>query len=249
MLRFKAAAPSLMLSLQIGTLHIFLVREMRRKKALQVHILSVWQMRAAVLVGVHESLSGSSFLAVGLGDTEVLWRKEFQSRKWNTQYHPGLMTSEYHRCSWRSEWLTKCSRVGILPWKITHTLNPVSGKGHSVGFASQMLSIYPNTCPWLPVVYQAWATWVIRMTKTPELLISSLFLVEILNLELWSCLPCSGKASLFKKDCLNWSIVGLQCCVHFRYTTKWFSYIYIFFFRFFSIIDYYKILNTVPCII
>lgn len=72
MLRFKAAAPSLMLSLQIGTLHIFLVREMRRKKALQVHILSVWQMRAAVLVGVHESLSGSSFLAVGLGDTKVL---------------------------------------------------------------------------------------------------------------------------------------------------------------------------------
>ena len=71
MLRFKAT-PSLMLSLQIGTLHILLVREMRRKKALQVHILSIWQMRAAVLVGVHESLSGSDFLAVGLGDTEVL---------------------------------------------------------------------------------------------------------------------------------------------------------------------------------
>lgn len=72
MLRFKAAAPSLMLWLQIGTLHIFLVREMRRKKTLQVHILSIWQMRAAVLVGVHESHSRSNFLAVGLGDTEVL---------------------------------------------------------------------------------------------------------------------------------------------------------------------------------
>ena len=52
---------------------------------------------------------------------------------------------------------------------------------------------------------------------------------------------------------LSWRIVDLQCCVSFRRTAKWFSYIYvyiyiyIFFFRFFSIIVYYKILNTVPC--
>ena len=44
----------------------------------------------------------------------------------------------------------------------------------------------------------------------------------------------------------NWSIVGLQCRVSFRCTAKWFSYTYILFFRFFSIIGYYKILNIVP---
>ena len=48
----------------------------------------------------------------------------------------------------------------------------------------------------------------------------------------------------------NWSIVDLQC---FKCTAKWFSfYIYrhtyiCFFFRFFSFIGYYKILNTVLC--
>ena len=44
----------------------------------------------------------------------------------------------------------------------------------------------------------------------------------------------------------NWSIIDLQC---FRCTAKWFSYtyicVYIFPFRFFSIIGYYKILNIV----
>ena len=51
---------------------------------------------------------------------------------------------------------------------------------------------------------------------------------------------------------LNWSIVDLQC---FGCTAKWFSHIsiyityttYKFFFRFFSIISYYKILNMFPC--
>ena len=38
-------------------------------------------------------------------------------------------------------------------------------------------------------------------------------------------------------------VVDLQC---FRYTAKWLSYIYIFSFRFFHIIGYYKIL-IVPC--
>ena len=47
----------------------------------------------------------------------------------------------------------------------------------------------------------------------------------------------------------NWSIVNLQCCVSFRCTAKWFSYtyIYIYFFRLFSLIGYYKISSIVPC--
>ena len=51
----------------------------------------------------------------------------------------------------------------------------------------------------------------------------------------------------------NWSIVDLQRCVSFSCAAKWFSYTYIylplFFFRFFSIVGYYKILNEVPCAI
>ena len=44
-----------------------------------------------------------------------------------------------------------------------------------------------------------------------------------------------------------WSIVGLQCSsVGFRCTTKWFSYTYVFFFVFFSIIGYCKILSIAP---
>ena len=54
---------------------------------------------------------------------------------------------------------------------------------------------------------------------------------------------------------LNWSIVDLQYCISFRYTAKWFSYIYMcvfvcvyihVYFRLFSTIGYYKILNIVP---
>ena len=57
---------------------------------------------------------------------------------------------------------------------------------------------------------------------------------------------------------LNWSKVDLRCCVSFRWTAKWFSYsislslylyICIFFFRFFSIICYYKMLDIGPCAI
>ena len=51
----------------------------------------------------------------------------------------------------------------------------------------------------------------------------------------------------------NWSIVDLQ---YFRCTAEWFSFIYIYthtYFRFFSdsfpVLDYYKILNIVPCAI
>ena len=52
---------------------------------------------------------------------------------------------------------------------------------------------------------------------------------------------------LFNK---NWSIVNLQCCVSFRcIASVLFIYIYIYFFRFFPIIGYYKILSRVPCAI
>ena len=49
----------------------------------------------------------------------------------------------------------------------------------------------------------------------------------------------------------NWSIPDLQCWVSFWYTAKWFScsYTYIFFFVFFSIMVYYRILNVVSCAI
>ena len=57
---------------------------------------------------------------------------------------------------------------------------------------------------------------------------------------------------LFKKNYLlfYWSTVDLQCCVSFR-SAKWFRYvymhIYVFFFRFFPHICYYKILSIAPC--
>ena len=52
-----------------------------------------------------------------------------------------------------------------------------------------------------------------------------------------------GTCSFFfwLKKCY-WNIVALQCCVSFRSTAKWFSYIEIFSI-FFSIIGYYKTLN------
>ena len=53
------------------------------------------------------------------------------------------------------------------------------------------------------------------------------------------CDPCRGF--------LNWCSVNLQYCVSCRCTAKWFNYTYIF--RLFSIIDYHKILNIIPCAI
>ena len=58
----------------------------------------------------------------------------------------------------------------------------------------------------------------------------------------------------FFKIFFYWSIVHLQC-VSFKCIEKWLSYtyihkyicVYIFFFRFFSIIGHYKMLSMVPC--
>ena len=51
------------------------------------------------------------------------------------------------------------------------------------------------------------------------------------------------------KTCFNFIGVEfiLQCCVIFCCTANWVSYIYIFFFIFFSIVVCHKILTTVPC--
>ena len=48
---------------------------------------------------------------------------------------------------------------------------------------------------------------------------------------------------------LNWSIVGLQCCVNFCCIAKWFR-LYIYYFSYiFSIMLYHMISNIVPCAI
>ena len=47
----------------------------------------------------------------------------------------------------------------------------------------------------------------------------------------------------------NRSRVILQCLLSFRCTAKWFHYTYIYFFRFFSLTGYYKILSIFPCAI
>ena len=63
------------------------------------------------------------------------------------------------------------------------------------------------------------------------------------TLQAWGLLPIASKA--FPFFCLNLSIVDLQCCVSFRYTSQWFRYRY----RLFSLASDYKILNIVPCAI
>ena len=54
---------------------------------------------------------------------------------------------------------------------------------------------------------------------------------------------------LFLKIWFCWSIVDLQCCVHFICSAKWISYTYMSInssFRFFSHINYHRILSGVP---
>ena len=56
----------------------------------------------------------------------------------------------------------------------------------------------------------------------------------------------AGEGSIFFFLIIKkWSIVNLQFCVSFKCRAKWLV-TYIFFFRFFFIIGYYKILNMVP---
>ena len=58
---------------------------------------------------------------------------------------------------------------------------------------------------------------------------------------------CNTHYSLFSAFCfLNFSVIALKHSLSFRYTAKWFSYVYkYYFFRLLSIIGYYKLLNTV----
>ena len=59
-------------------------------------------------------------------------------------------------------------------------------------------------------------------------------------------LPSLSCTSFF----FNWSRADLQCCISFRCTTKWLSYIYTYIHSFsdsFFHLDYYKILSRVPC--
>ena len=64
----------------------------------------------------------------------------------------------------------------------------------------------------------------------------------------WKLLSVFSSKSLKKIFILYWD---LQCCISFRCTAKWFiyTYIYIFFFRFFSHLGYYRILSRVACAI
>ena len=77
--------------------------------------------------------------------------------------------------------------------------------------------------------------------------------LRTLKFELCIIFACHKVEFFFLK---NWNIIDLQCCVSFRYAVKWFNYILyyihpqnIFFFRFFSIISYYRILNIASCAI
>ena len=63
--------------------------------------------------------------------------------------------------------------------------------------------------------------------------------------------PLINISFYMEDNCLNWSIVVAQCCVSFRCTAQWFSFIYIYvyvkiFFKFFPPVVYYKILKEFP---
>ena len=66
----------------------------------------------------------------------------------------------------------------------------------------------------------------------------------------WAAVCGVAQSRTWLKWLSKQAIVNLQCYVSFRCAEKWFGYTYInillFFFKFFPIIGYYKILNIVP---
>ena len=79
-------------------------------------------------------------------------------------------------------------------------------------------------------------SWTIAYQPPPSM---GFFQARILE---WVAIAISAKTLGFKKNC---SVFHWQCHVHFRCTAKWFSCIY--FFRFFSILSYYKVLSIILC--
>ena len=73
----------------------------------------------------------------------------------------------------------------------------------------------------------------LRMVKTDEIYLSKFFYIyvgdnyfELQNIYIYMCVSRYRLRDLKSVFSLNWSIVALQCCVSFSYTTKWISYIY-----------------------
>ena len=139
---------------------------------------------------------------------------------------------------------------------------------------SQYLWVNPCLCSnfWIPMACtkkirtipgMCWDAWRHKSTVRPQGYHTRLMSILDLWLQQWA-LKCStihiGVTSLtgqrqdefsnqeellffidFFKNFLNWTIVDLQYCIIFKGTKKWSL------FRFFSIVDYCKILNIVPC--
>lgn len=96
-------------------------------------------------------------LAMGLGDAEGLVTERIPKQEVR---HPLSLWTNCVRISLvlfglRMAHKMFYSQHPVLKKKKTHAPNPVTGKGHSVRFASYTLLIHPNKCLWLPVVYQA----------------------------------------------------------------------------------------------
>ena len=154
------------------------------------------------------------------------------------------------------------------PWEplfIQHTLIETCQEAETAlsgeKWVNATWSIPPGDHVWAPHIWQLWSERsVCCLSQCPALIVTQhhprfllqfpIFSKDVLLV--WS-LAARVTSLLMLYFCLfiyfYWSIVDLQCCVSFRCTAKWFSfiYIYILFSRFFSIIGYNKILNIVPC--